>query len=228
MDSEFSRLIDEAEKIGTSGRWDAMNIALKRLAANPGLDNAWHVQVLGALCSNIFSEYLLLKSDYERKQRDDASLLAWRARNLLELSVWCVYFSKGRENARRLYEDAGRDALELYNAIDTWGKATAQNPDWFESSASAKKDLSERAASDGIETLDGAYKQVHAAAKECEMESHFRFSFKLLSKFAHPTAMQILAPPNENKTQRQRDYFFSEGCLFFAGAFGVLESQAVY
>jgi hypothetical protein len=204
----------------------AVNAALTRLAANPGLDNEWYVQILGAFCFKVFSEYLLLKSDYERKQADDASLLAWRARNLLELSVWCIYLSKRRENARRLYEDAGRDALELFNAIETWGKANEQPADWFESTASGKLGLSERAASEGIKTLDGSYK-VHNAAKECGMESHFRLSFKLLSKFAHPTAMQLLAPPNESKAQLQRDYFFSEGCLFFTGAFSVLESLVV-
>ena len=227
MNSEFSKLIDEAAQIAASGRWRAVNVALTRLAANPGLDNAWYVQVLGALCFKVFSEYLLLKSDYERKQADNSSLLAWRARNLLELWVWCIYFSKRRENARRLYEDAGRDALELFNAIDTWGKANEQAADWFEPTANEKLSLSERATSEGIATLDGSYKSVHDAARDCGMESHFRLSFKLLSKFAHPTAMQLLAPPNKAKFQLQRDYFFSEGCMFFTGAFAVLESLVV-
>jgi hypothetical protein len=47
----------------------------------------------------------------------------------------------------------------------------------------------------------------------------------MLSKFAHPTAMQILAPPDEVKAVLQKDCFFSQGCLFFSGAFQALEGQ---
>ncbi len=57
------------------------------------------------------------------------------------------------------------------------------------------------------------------------MENHFRVSFKMLSKFAHPTAMQILSTPDVAKNILQRDYFFSHGCIFFTGAFGALEAQ---
>ena len=223
MKPEFSRFVDDAANIGTSGRWDTVNAAIERLAANPGVDNAWYVQVLGALCFKVFSEYTLLKNAYAEKQEGDASLLAWRARNLLELSVWSIYFSKSRENARRLYEDAGRDVLGVFRAFETWGKETAQCTDWLQQFTSAKRDLSERAAVDGIESLDGSYKPVHEAAKECGMGDHFRLDFRMLSKFAHPTAMQILSPRDEAKSILQRDYFFSQGCLFFTGAFVALE-----
>jgi hypothetical protein len=45
------------------------------------------------------------------------------------------------------------------------------------------------------------------------------------SKFAHPTAMRILAPPGEAQNALQRDCFFSQGCLYFRGAFDSPESQ---
>jgi hypothetical protein len=86
----------------------------------------------------------------------------------------------------------------------------------------AKQELSERAESEGIETLDGSYKQVHDAAKDCN-QTHFKLGFKFLSKFAHPAAMQILAPPDTAKTTMQRDCFFSLGCPYFTGAFFALE-----
>jgi hypothetical protein len=47
----------------------------------------------------------------------------------------------------------------------------------------------------------------------------------MLSKFAHPTAMQILAAPDEVKVSVQEDLFFSQGCLFFTGAFEALEGE---
>lgn len=227
MDAEFSRLVDEAADIAASGRWAAVNERIKHLAANPGVDNDWWVQLFACLCSQIFSEYLLLKRAHGAKENGDAPLLAWRARNLLELSVWSTYCAKSRENARRLYEDAGRDALGLYNAFTKWGAATAQSTDWLEPIANAKQDLSQRAVSDGIESLDGPYKHVKEAAQECGIGDHFSLSYRMLSKFAHPTAMQILASPDEARDALQKDCFFSQGCLFFTGAFVALEGQLI-
>ena len=225
MDPEFSRLVDAAAEISTSGRWAAVNARIEHLAANPGIDNEWYVQVLASLCAQVFSEYLLLKRAYEERRQDESSLLAWRARNLLELSVWSIYCSKNREHVRRLYEDAGRDVIGIFSAFEKWGAATAQSPDFLELFMGAKQDLSNRATSDGIESLDGPHKQVSEAAKECGIGDHFGVSYKVLSKFAHPTAMRILAPPDNGKTALQMDYFFSHGCLFFTGAFASLEGQ---
>jgi hypothetical protein len=84
--SPASKFVDDAAQIGASGRWAALNATIVRLAKNPGSNNAWYVQVLAGPYSNIFSEHLLLKRAHAEEQ-GDASLLAWRARNLLELSV---------------------------------------------------------------------------------------------------------------------------------------------
>lgn len=149
-----------------------------------------------------------------------------RCWNLLGLSVWSTYCGKNRDNARRVYEDAGRDVRGIPDAFIKWGAATAQAADWLDPLATAKQDLSDRARLlDGIESLDGHYKQVSEAAKECGIGEHFSLSYKILSKFAHPTAMRILAPPDDRKEAFQRDWFFSQGCLFFTGAFHALEGQ---
>jgi hypothetical protein len=100
---------------------------------------------------------------------------------------------KSRDNARRLYEDAGSDTLDLFAAFKAWGENTAQSTDWLDAFTNAGQDLSQRAALVGIETLDGSYKRVTDASTECAIENHYALSFKMLSKFAHPTAMQILA-----------------------------------
>jgi hypothetical protein len=223
MDSEFSKLVDDADSIKTSGRWAAVNEEIKRLAENPDTGNSWYVELFCSLCYIVFSEYLLIKNAHTNKQRGDGPLLAWRARNLLELLVWSTYCSKSRDNARRLYEDAGRDALDVFGAFKAWGEKTAQSTDWLDAFTSAGHDLSQRAALVRIETLDGSYKRVADASKECGIADHYALSFKMLSKFAHPTAMQILAPRDEERDTKQRDYFFSQGCLFFTGAFVELE-----
>jgi hypothetical protein len=222
MSPEFSKFVAEAAQIGASGRWRALNETIGRLARNPGSD-VWYVQVLGGLTFLIFSEYHLLKEAHAEQQQDHTSLLAWRARNLLELSVWAQYCSKSKENARRLYADAGRDVTDVFSTFQRWGSATAQDTEFIVSLTGAKQDLAGRAASEGIETLDGSYKKVHDAAKECGQEGNYRVAFKLLSKFAHPTAMQMIASADAERSRLQRDCFFGLGCLFFAEAFNVLE-----
>lgn len=224
MDPEYSRLVDEAASISTSGRWSAVNEKIQGLAASPGMGNEWWVQLFGALCFRIFSEYLLLKRAYEEKNKETA-LIAWRARNLMELSVWCLYCSKSNENARRFYEDAGRDVLEIYDAFTKWGTATGQDPEWLDHIKEGEKDISRQAVTDGIASLDGPFKAVREAAEEVGISEHFRVGYRMLSKFAHPTAMRILAPPDEAKEALQNDIFFSQGCLFFVGAFQAVESQ---
>jgi hypothetical protein len=225
MDPEFSRLVNEAAEITISGRWAAVNARIEALCANPGPDNAWWVQLFASLCSQTFSEYFSLKRAYENK-RDDAPLLAWRARNLLELSVWATYCAKSRDNARRVFEDAGRDTRDIFDSYIRWGKSTGQESDWLNHIAAAKQDLAQRSRElGGIESLDGPYKTVSDAATECGFGEHFKLYYKTLSKFAHPTAVRILAPGDEKVEATQRDVFFSNGCLFFAGAFHAIENR---
>jgi hypothetical protein len=99
------------------------------------------VQLFGSLCAQVLSEYLHLKRAHEQKT-DDGSLLAWCARNLLELAVWCLHCSKNRENAPRFYEDAGRDVLGIFGVFAKSGKTTAQGPDWLDPLTDAKQNLS--------------------------------------------------------------------------------------
>ena len=224
MDLEFSRLVNQAAEIASSGRWAAVNTCIGALAAHPGEDNEWWAQLFGALCYQDFSEYLLLKNDYENRTTDDVALLAWRARNLLELCVWSVYCAKSRENARCVYEDADRDVRGILDAFIKWGTVTTQSSDWLDPIAAAKTKLADRALhNDGIRSLDGRFKEVRDAAKECGLGDHFAVSYKMLSKFAHATSMRILAPKDERRESVLRDLFFSNGCLCFTGAFNALE-----
>ncbi|HZM07492.1 MAG TPA: DUF5677 domain-containing protein, partial [Methylocella sp.] len=208
MDPEFIKFVDDAANIAISGRWAAVKGEIDRLAANPGVGNEWYVQLIRSLTFQVFSEYLQIKKAYEDKQGNDVSLLAWRARNLLELSVWSIYWAKSKENAHHLYEDAGRDVVDLVKAFETVSQATGQSAGCLELLTSAKQDMIKRSAADGIETLDGPYKKVEVAAEVCGIKDYYKFFFKTLSKFAHPTAMRILGPPGDAK---QRDFLFSQG-----------------
>lgn len=226
MDPVFSQFVDDAADIKSSGRWAALNGRIKQMATSPGAGNEWYVQLFGQLCYQVLSEYHLLQEAHAAERGRDTQLLAWRARNLLELSVWAEYFAKSRDNARRLYEDAGRDVHELLAAFEKWGQASGQSIDWLNSLANGKTDLVARAAKEGIETLDIRYMRVDNAAAECGLKEHYQTFSKMLSKFVHPTAMQILGLVDDTKHILQRDYFFSLGCLFFAGGFVALEKVA--
>jgi hypothetical protein len=215
MDADTSKLIDLAANITASGRWEAVNKRIGHLAADPG--DEWWVRVFVCLYQQVSSEYSLLKFAHQEEQ--SAALIAWRARNLLELAVWCFYCEKNRENAHRLYEDAGRDVRGLIDVFAEWAGAIGQDPQF----RGAKQDLLQRAADHGVDSIDGPYKKVGDAAEECGLRDVYRAAYRMLSKFAHPTAMQIIALPNEAQTTLQRDVFFGQGCMFFAGAFGAIE-----
>jgi hypothetical protein len=175
----------------TSGRRNTLNAAIERLAKNyVGREDVWYLQTLSGLTFLILTEYNLLKEANDDQRRYSVSVVAWRARNLLELFVWAVYCMGGIPNARRIYEDAGRDVTDMYSAFQKWGQATAQDADFISRFADAKQDLARRAAAEGIEELDASYARVSTIAKEVGMGDHFSVGFKLLSKWAHPTAMQ--------------------------------------
>jgi hypothetical protein len=221
-DPDLSQFIVDAANIEQSGRWEAMNEKIVCLAKNPGVGNAWRVQLLSGLCFQVFAEYRRLQ-DARAAERIDPSLVAWRARNLLELSVWSTYFATSHENARRLYEDAGNDVRDVLDNFERWGQTARQPNDWLSAIASGKKDLSRRAASEGIEKLDGRYMRIDVAASKCGLTDTFNPMNKMLSKFAHPTAMQILGIVGDEKQSLQRDWFYALGCCFFLGAFNALE-----
>jgi hypothetical protein len=220
----LSSFVEAAAKIASSGRWEALNAKIEHLARNPGKGKAWWVQVFACLWFQLSSEYVLLKRDFQSRQGKNPALLAWRARNLLELSVWCVYCAKSADNAYRLYVDAGRDATDIYDAFAKWGNENAMDPSWLDPLAAAERDIAQGALACGIGSLKGRYKNVREAAGECGLGGTFRPAYLTLSKFAHPTAMQILAPSADATKNAQRDFFFSQGCLFFVGAFEALEA----
>lgn len=150
MQPEFYKFVEDATAIKTSGRWAAVNERIKQLCANPNPDNGWWIQVFASLCAQIFMEYLALTKAHDA-ERSETSLLAWRARNLLELSVWCTYCSMSRDNAQRLYEDAGRDVIGIFDAFMKWGKAVDQQPSELNIFTDAKHALEQQAVAKDIE-----------------------------------------------------------------------------
>jgi hypothetical protein len=224
MDPELTGCVNDAVAIASSGRWAAVNARIVHYAGTAEVGRHWHFPLFSSLCFQVFNEYLALKKAYYAPSTDDLSLIAWRTRNLLELKVWTVYFCRSERNARRIYEDAGRDGRDIFSALAKWGKATAQPDDWATMAADANTMLLQRASEVGIDDLDGSYKAVRDAAQECGLGDDYALQFKVLSKFAHPTAFQMMAPAKDTSTGPFRDAFFSQGCGLFTAAFVRLEA----
>jgi len=224
MDSEFAAFIAQASGIASSGRWDAVNEMVKQWAECPKTkDEGWYGELFSSLCYRVFFEYHALKDAYAAvPPEDDLALLAWRARNLLELSVWATFCATDRNNARNFFEDLVCDANNLLAAFKTWGEATNQTPDWFQHGDKAKDGLTNAALARGVASIDRKFKAVSDAAKDIGIDNHFNLMNKLLSKYAHPTAMLILG--NAENHAAQKDRIFANGCLFFVGAFTALEN----
>jgi hypothetical protein len=78
-----------------------------------GLEDWYYGLVIKVLLSVNRVRIDLLKT----MQEETVSGAAWNARNLLELWVWLKYCSASRENARRFYEDALRDAQGMTDSL---------------------------------------------------------------------------------------------------------------
>lgn len=180
-------------------------------------------EVLLKLLCALRTEYECIKHDYYHNQYTSRSLLAWRARNLLEINTWCRFCCDQPENAEIFFEDAGKDQLELEEQLEKWGKDTNQPPEWFENIIDNKKYIHEQAAKRGITELNSKYVSPSNAAKNLNHDKTFKIHNKILSKFVHPTAMLILSKETEKGLSQRAFYFFSQGCLFFYDGFCRLE-----
>jgi hypothetical protein len=114
--------------------------------------------------------------------------LAWATRNLMELSVWIDYCNLSAQHAKRFRDDTMRDLYGLSSAV--------QKSVVIESGAKDRtleqklEEFANFAQSKGVQDLDDDFKRVSEAAQEVGRPA-FGSANKLLSKFAHPTALAI-------------------------------------
>lgn len=113
------------------------------------------------------------------------STVAWLARNLLELAIWCQYCTRSETNAKQFLLDAARDIHDALNVPDGILSPTF-------SFRTARADSVERAQQEGFETLDQRFTSVHSIAHELQQDDLYKTYNKLLSKFAHPTALSVI------------------------------------
>src|SRR6185312_13047258 len=69
------------------------------------------------------------------------------------------------------------------------------------------------------------FKDVRDAAAESGLEDFYKTNFKSLSKFAHPTALSVMATPRDSGAQIMRNEFVKVGVAIAEEALAVLEGS---
>lgn len=217
------RHVGLAESVVNTTRWAELEEKIESSQSNT-FNNSRQRKVFYELLCVLRTEYECIKHDYYENKFTSRSLLAWRARNLLEINTWCRFCCEEKENAEEFFKWAGEDQLELEKELEKWGEVTDQSPEWFEKIERTRQDIYDQAKKRGVSDLKAKYKSPAEAAKAIGHDKDFKIHNKILSKFAHPTPMVVLSAELENGMPKRAFYFFSQGCLFFYDAFFRLET----
>ncbi len=118
--------------------------------------------------------------------------VAWLTRNLLELAVWTSHCAKSEANSKQFVLDAARDAHDAMDVplTDIFSNDLRRRSRDVGNGASGC--AFEHAQEDGFETLGEKYTAVSMIARELGKGPEFQSFNKLLSKFAHPTALSVI------------------------------------
>jgi len=222
--SDITDFINEVEDIKTSGRWNSLNEKIKILSAVSDNESEWITSVFSGLIYRIFKEYHRMQEAHKYTD-DDLAIVAWHARNLLELGVWSIYCTKNKGNARRFYEDAGRDHHDILVKLKEWGEKTHQGSEWKKENNNGLKHFTKAAAKKNVLDLDSKYLRVSNVAKGLGLGENYEMANKMLSKFAHPTAGYVVLPIVGEGAKKLKVTFFIQGCVSFLAAFNHLEQH---
>lgn len=151
----------------------------------------------------------------ETISKDRLSIVAWIARNLLELYVWVKYCGVSRENAWRFHEDALRDVKGLIDAHNKTCDTMGIEDDFSAIAADRIKEVSSKKL--GLENIDSNFLTVAAAAKApgVDLGSFFGPLNRSLSKFAHPTAGLVHGISHQIEACRQLQAGFTTQGVYY-------------
>ena len=216
---EYVRL---SESVVNSDRWSLLEEKIVSFEEDELLTPRQR-KVLFTLFCALRTEYDAIIHDYYNNKYTSRSLLAWRARNLLEINTWCRFCCEDVKNADLLFKWAAEDQLELEAKMEKWAEATNHLATMSERIERVRQDVANQAEKHGVSDLAANYKSPLAAAETIGFEQDFKIHNKILSKFAHPTPMLLFSEELDDGMPKRAFYFFSQGCLFFYDAFFRLE-----
>ena len=211
-----------ANSVVNTNRWSELEKKMLSTESNIFLNSRQQNVFFELLCA-LRTEYDSLKYDYSENKYTSRSLLAWRARNILEINTWLRFCCEKTENAEEFFKWAGEDQLELEDQLEKWGQDTDQPSEWFEEIERIRKYVLDQSEKRGIPDLKSNYRSPSKVAKEFGHDKNFKIHNKILSKFAHPTPMYILTKEQGDGLPKRAFYFYSQACLFFYDAILGLE-----
>ncbi|HEX4135111.1 MAG TPA: hypothetical protein VHY84_10915 [Bryobacteraceae bacterium] len=154
--------------------------------------------------------------------------LAWAGRNLLELAIWVEYCNFSPANAKQFRDDSSRDLLGTGRSIQKQVELSVGKPN-----AERHKAMNElvKMVDDqfGVSDLGDDYTKVVEAATSLGRKNDFAHANKLLSKYAHPTAISLNSslPSSAEFDAGFRDMFLSEGAEYATRAITLLKDEIV-
>ena len=161
-----------------------------------------------------FGEQLSIAgADLERARKEKRiSIVAWNARNFLELWIWVQFCCVSENNAKRFRDDTERDFYGLMKAFGKMAQlATGIEDARFTGTLEKLKDLGK---AHGIENLGDDFKRVSEAADELGHKEFFLLNNKFLSKLAHPTAFVVHSSGSMKSEEDVRDMIFVDGAKY--------------
>lgn len=144
------------------------------------------LQVLPYLKTAIEKEARQLRVAHDDER--PVSAICWIARNVLELYVWTKYCITSEANAKTFAEDSARDLVDMLDFPQT-----VLHPG-VERIRVARAAIIAWAKKGGFGDIDEEYTKVSAAAKSCGLADEWKMGNRMFSKFAHPTALLVMAP----------------------------------
>jgi hypothetical protein len=176
------------------------------LTTLPPQQEAWFLQIMLGLLTDTSFAYQQLKVGLDKSE----SLLAWAARNLLELNIWAQYVTASCEQAERFYQDWVIDGSELFQSPQDWRVEDGEPPDrvtWalVESMKKPKTDC-------GLPAM-ASYLRVGDVASG-RLEEEFKQMNRVYSKFVHPTAWSILKMQHHFNLKTMRRLLFTKGATY--------------
>lgn len=166
---------------------------------------AWFPNLVTSLVNSTLREYKHLKIGL----RKYTGLLAWAARNMLELHIFTRYALASEENTRRFIGDRLIDGIELFSAVRTYALYRDARTDTTAVDETIRIAKEQKIAESINEER---YLSTSALAAKLGMLEEFQYMNKVASKLVHPTAWSILAMNDEG------EYAHFKPILFFAGA----------
>jgi hypothetical protein len=169
----------------------------------------WFWQILFELIDSAMTNYNQLRKAYDA---DDAPLLAWACRNLLELVVFTKYVLISEADARRFASDRLIDGCDIIRCLKTLELHI--NP---QSDTTLLDDaLTRMQAQMAAEAVTASrYLATSALADKVGMKTEFDCMNRVCSKLVHPTAWSIISVnKGENAFSQSRPILFTSGVQY--------------